>query len=228
MGVREISRALGFSPAVVQKSLQALVSQDFATKDPITQHYHLGTAALQVGLAGLSKLELRKVARPHLEVLANGSGETALLGIPYGNTAIYVDKIVSPAEVRVDATVGTRRPFNCTAVGKALLAYMPAEMLSRLSREGAFVQATPRSIMKLPALKQELARIRERGVAVDAEEFLPGVMCIAAPIRNHDRVVVGAISISGPVQRVQAAEADLSRQVMAAARVVSTALGYSG
>lgn len=227
-GVRELARDLGYSPAVVQKCLQALVSQEFATQDPVTQHYHLGPAALQVGLAGLGKLEIRRVARPCLEALAQNTGETALLGVSYGHTAIYVDKVLSPAEIRADAMVGARRPFNCTAVGKALLAYMPDEELDRLAAEGALVRATPRSITDLAALRLELARIRERGLAVDYEEFMAGVMCMAAPIRNHDGHIVGALSISGPAPRVQARQHELEPVVIAAARDLSASMGYLG
>jgi IclR family acetate operon transcriptional repressor len=95
-----------------------------------------------------------------------------------------------------------------------------------LAKGGAFVQATERSTIKLAVLEQELSKIRDQGVAVDCEEFLPGVMCIAAPIRNHDNVVVGAMSISGPFLRVQTSESEMIRQVIRASQVVSTALGY--
>ncbi len=121
VGVRDVARNLGTSPAVVQKSLQALVAQNFATQDPVTQHYHLGPAAIQVGLAGLAKLEIRKVARPYLETLAFSSGETVFLAIQQEDAAVYVDKVLSLSEIRLDAPIGSRRPFNCHSRRQSLV-----------------------------------------------------------------------------------------------------------
>ncbi len=228
VSVRELGRLLGYSPSVVQKSMQALLSTNFAVQDEITQRYHLGPAALQVGLAGLAKLELRKVARPHLECLAEITRETALLGVRWGDHAIYLDKVVSPLEIRLDPPLGTARPFNCTAVGKVLLAHLPDEEMERLAQSGAFVALTPRSVTDLRELQIEMARVRERGSAIDREEYAPGAMCIAAPVRNHDGIVVAAVNVSGPVERMQAAEQEHIRQVIAAAKSISAALGYRG
>lgn len=226
VGVRAMARTLGYSPAVVQKSIQALVSQGFAQQDPETERYHLGPAALQVGLAGLARLEIRQVARPYLQVLAEASGETALLGVRLGDMATYIEKVRSLNELRSDAPVGARRPFNCTAVGKALLAYFPDEELERLHRDGAFVQSTPNSITDLTQLKLEMARVREQGLAIDREEFALGIMCLAAPVRNYNGAVVGAVALAGPVQRIQSAVEELSRHVISCAADISAALGY--
>ncbi len=228
VGVREVARTLGYNHAVVQKILQTLVDQDFARQDPLTQQYRLGAAALQVGLAGLAKLEVREVARPHLQALAESSGETALLGILDGQHAIYVDKTLSPAEFRLDPPLGAIRPLNCTALGKAILAFMSEDEIERLARAGAFVSATPRTITDLAQLKAELARVRETGLAVDNEEFISGAMCLAAPVRDHEGQVVAAVTISGPVQRMAGTVGRLEAEVKACAREISAGLGYSG
>lgn len=226
--VRETARALGYNPSVVQKSMQALASQDFATQDPITQHYHLGPAALQVGLAGLAKLELRQVARPHMERLTSTTRETTLLGIRQGDHAIYIDKVVSPNEIRLDPPLGASRAFNCTAVGKVMLAYMPEDEIVALAKAGTFTQATANSVTDLTVLKLEMARVRERGVAIDREEFAQGAMCIAAPVRNYDGVVIAAVNVSGPAPRVLSAENEHIKQVIETAKAISAALGYRG
>lgn len=225
-GVREMARNLGISPGVVQKSLQALVVQGFAEQDPTTQHYYLGPAAIQVGLAGLAKLEIRQVARPYMEALAERCGETTILGLRQGNIAVYIDKVVSREEMRVDVPIGSRRPLNCTAVGKVILAYLPDEEIERLSHEGVFVNSTPQSITDLSLLKTELAQVRAKGFAFDNGEFTIGMTCLAAPVRDHDGGVIGAITVSGPVQRMDAIEETLSAEVIHCANEISTALGY--
>ncbi len=226
VSVREMARQLGVSPSVVQKSLQALVVQGFAQQDPVTQHYHLGPVAIQVGLAGLARLEIREVARPYLQTLAESSGETTFLGIRQGNMVVYIEKVLSRAEIRLDVPIGSRRPLNCTAVGKALLAYLPEEEMERLAEEGAFVRSTPNSITDPEQLKREMALVRKRGFAVDREEFASGTMCLAAPVWDYEGNVVASVTMSGPVQRVQPQEEELARQVIECAGAISSALGY--
>ncbi|MFN8452797.1 MAG: IclR family transcriptional regulator [Anaerolineae bacterium] len=227
VGVRDLARSLGLSPGVVQKSLQALVAQGFANQDPVTQHYHLGPAAIQIGLAGLAKLEIRKVARPHLEALAASSGETVFLAIRQDDAAVYVDKALSQSEIRLDAPIGSRRPFNCTAVGKALLAYLPDDEQERLASAGAFFQSTPHSIVDPAQLSAELTQVRLTGIAFDREEYALGAMCLAAPIFNYEGEVIAALTASGPVQRVQAKQDALVGEVLECAQAISQALGYT-
>jgi IclR family transcriptional regulator, KDG regulon repressor len=228
VGVREVARTLGYNHTVVQKILQTLVDQDFARQDPLTQHYVLGAAALQVGLAGLAKLQAREVARPLLQSLAESTGETALLGILDGPHAIYVDKVLSPTEFRLDPPLGAIRPLNCTALGKAILAFMPEERIDRLAHAGAFVASTPRAITDVAVLKDELARVRQSGFAVDNEEFIPGAMCLAAPVLDHDGQVIAAVTISGPSQRMAGTTERLAAEVKACAGEISAGLGYRG
>jgi IclR family KDG regulon transcriptional repressor len=225
ISVRDLARTLAYSPAVVQKSMQALVSQNFAQQDPKTHRYHLGPAALQVGFAGLTRMGLRDAARPYLRHLVDYSGETAMLGIRYGNEVIYIDKVSSSHDVRVDPPIGAGRPFNCTAVGKAILAYMPTETVEELSSRQAFAQHTPHSVTDLQALRLELAEIRERGVAVDREEFLEGAMCFGAPVKDHEGNVVAAIAVSGPVQRMKEREAGISNEIKVCAQKISAEIG---
>jgi len=228
IGVREVARTLGYNQGVVHKILQTLVDQDFARQDPVTQQYRLGAGALQVGLVGLAKLEVREVARPYLQALAESTGETALLGILDGPHAIYVDKALSPAEFRLDPPLGAIRPLNCTALGKAILAFMPEDAVDRLARAGAFVSATPSAITDLATLKVELARVRQTDLATDLEEFISGAMCLAAPVRDHTGQVIAAVTISGPIQRMADETARLETAVKGCAREISAGLGYGG
>ena len=226
LSVREAARALGYGPSVVQKTMQSLVSQGFAKQDDETQVYFLGPAAMQVGLAGLAKLEIRQVARPFLRTLASATGETALIAVRQGDHAIYVDKVLSANEIRMDAPIGITRPYNATGVGKVLLAHMPEAEIDRLARDGKFLQSTIHSLTDLTRLRQELAEIREHDVAFDREEFVVGGMCVAAPIRDHDGHVGAAVAISGPTERFRPKQAELVRLVNDCAHAISAALGY--
>ena len=227
MGVREIARGMGISPSVAQKSIQALVAQGFARQNPETQMYELGSMAIQVGLAGLLRLELRQVARPYLQQLVTATGKSSFLGIRQGDGAVYIDKVLSETELRMDVPLGSWRPLNCTAVGKALLAYLPETSLAQLAHEGAFRQPTPNSIHDLQALAEEMASIRDHGIAVDREEYALGAMCLAAPIRNHEGEVIATAVVSGPIQRIEPRADDIASHVKACGDAISRALGYT-
>ena len=166
LSIREASRSLGFSPATVQKLINALNAQGYVVQDERTKRYHLGSEAVQLGLTALSRLEIRRIARPHLEALNSETGETVFLGIARGRQAIYIDKVVSIHPVRMDAPLGVNRPYNCTAVGKVLLAGLSDEEFERLAAEGAFKQkTTDRSITKADALRTEVEKVRAQGWA---------------------------------------------------------------
>lgn len=225
VGVRAVARRLGYSPGVVQKSIQALESQGFVEQDESTQLYRLGPEAVTLGLVALGRMDLRTAARPVLERLVEATGETCMLGVRSGDHAVYIDQVPSPHEVRMNIVVGVSRPFNCTAVGKALMAFLPDAEVARLHAGGAFRDATADSITDLEAMREELERVRRDGVAIDAEEYLVGARCVAAPVRDFEGEVVGAVAVSGPAERVRAGEQHMIDEVVKAAAAISAALG---
>jgi DNA-binding IclR family transcriptional regulator len=224
-GVRAVARQLGYSPGVVQKSIQALAAQGFAEQDPTTQAYRLGPEAVKLGLVALARMDLRTAARPVLERLVEATGETCMLGVASGDHAVYVDQVPSPHEVRMNVAVGVSRPFNCTAVGKALLAYRPDEEIVRLYEAGAFREATDNSIRDVAGMREELERVRVDGVSIDAEEYLVGARCVAAPIRDFEGDVVAAVAASGPADRIAGNHDVVIAEVRKAAAEISAALG---
>jgi IclR family KDG regulon transcriptional repressor len=226
LGVREIAKKFGYSPSVVQKILQALVAHDFVLQDPGSLAYQLGPAALQVGLSGLSKMEIRKVAKPYLQKLAEKSGETALLGVKTNDGVIYIEKSLSPNAIRMDPPIGAFRPFNCTAVGKCMLANKSDEEIEKLFNENFFVKSTPNSIVDLKEIEKEIQAIRERGYALDREEYEEGAMCVGAPIKNFENTVIAAIAVAGPASRMISNENKLIEYLLNCAKQISIAFGF--
>jgi len=226
LSIREVSREFGYSPATVQKLINTLKIQGYVVQDELTERYHLGSEAVQLGLTALSRLEIRQVARPHLEALCEETGETIFLAIARDDHAIYVDKVVSTQLVRVDAPIGVNRPYNCTSVGKILLAGMPDEKVEQLAASGAFERRTDRSIVKLDALGAELEQVRAQGWAQDREEYAQGSGCIAAPVLDHKGRVVAALTVSGPAARLNGERDHLVEQVKASALAISEEMGY--
>jgi DNA-binding IclR family transcriptional regulator len=228
LSIREASRDLGYSPGTVQKLVNALHAQGYVVQDETTERYHLGPDAVQLGLAALSRLEIRRIAGPHMEALSDESGETIFLAVPHGDRVIYVEKVVSSQDVRVDAPLGISRPYNCTAVGKVLLAGMSDREFERLAAAGAFEKRTERSITQVDALRAEMQHIREQGWARDSEEYVLGAGCVAAPVFDHTGRVIAALTVSGPAKRIEENLSRIIPLVTDRALSISQHMGYLG
>ena len=226
LSIREVSREFGYSPATVQKLINALKQQGYVVQDRLNERYHLGPEAVQLGLTALSRLEVRRIARPHLETLSEVTGETVFLAIARDEHAIYVDKVVSSQLIRMDAPLGVNRPYNCTSVGKVLLAAMPDDKIEQLAASGAFERRTEHSIIELDALRAELERIRQQGWAQDCEEYAYGSACVAAPVLDHEGNVTAALTVSGPIERIKQDFDLMVKRVKASAEAVSRGMGY--
>src|SRR6202043_212296 len=124
--------------------------------------------------------------------------------------------------------IGTRRSVHVTALGKALAAFLPAELRESILGSIAFQPATPRTIGNLVQFRQELDKISRQGYAVDDEEAVQGARCVSAPILNSDGEPIAAVSVSGPVTRVSPNQvAALAGAVTSAARAISASMGFS-
>ena len=225
LGVREIAKKFGYSPSVAQKILQALAAHDFVLQDSDSQVYQLGPAALQVGLSGLSGMEIRKVTKPFLQKLAEKSGETALLGVKTNEGVIYIEKSLSPNAIRMDPPIGAFRPFNSTAIGKCMLAGKSDEEIEKLFKGNHFVKSTPHSLVDPEEIKKEIQIVREKGYALDREEYEEGAMCVGAPIKNFENHIIAAIAIAGPTTRMIHNADKLIENVLNYAKQISMAFG---
>jgi DNA-binding IclR family transcriptional regulator len=157
---------------------------------------------LRVGLRVLDGLNCRRVAHPLLRELNQKTQETVHLAILQGDQAISIERFGSPQPVALDARLGGQMPLHCTGVGKVLLAYQSEEILTKLAKSSGLERLTPRTMATLTQLKKELERIRERGYAVDNEEAVDGLRCVAAPVFDHTGRAVAAFSVAGPATRL--------------------------
>jgi DNA-binding IclR family transcriptional regulator len=228
LGVTELSARLGLGKSTVSRLLSTLQAHGFVSKNPVSGKHRLGVKAYEVGLAYIAGMDLRSRAMPALEALAAAVGETVYLATlsKDGDSAVYIDKILSPQAVRVDSHLGLEVPLHCTGVGKALLAFQPRDVVERFLK-GPLPASTPRTIVRSDELRAELARVREQGYALDREEFEEGLHCLGAPIFDHTGAAVASFSISGPAARLSLERMrGLVPDVLSVAASVSTHLGY--
>jgi len=225
-GVPDLSEALGFSRTTVQRLLRTMESRGFVARDPETHKYSLGIRAIQVGLSGVSRLAVLDAARPHMEALARSSGETVNLAVEDTGEIVYVHKVEGPRAVRTHTALGSRRPMNCTALGKVLLASIPIERIDGILAARGLPRLTPHSVTDRLTLLNELSQVRRMGYAVDHQETEEDVCCIAAPIRGYEGKVLAGLSIAGPSARMAQAEPQLIELATGAAHEVSQAMGF--
>lgn len=226
LGVSDVARALGLKKATAHRLLAALRHRGFVTQDPASRQYRLGMKLWELGSLATSQVDWVDRVKPHLERLTERSGETTHLAVLSDGQVLYVDKVESSRSLRMPSQVGRRLPVHCTGVGKALTAFLPDEVLASLTTRRGMGRYTDRTITDPARLREELALVRARGYAVDDEEIEEGLVCIAAPVRDHSTHVVAAVSIAGPSARLRPdAVTAHAADVVAAAAAISAALG---
>ena len=200
-GISELSLLVGLHVSTVHRLLATLVDRGYVRQDPETSRYHLGSRVFTLASAADLHLDLRLVARPFLERMMRGSGETANLVTVSGHEVIYLDQVASMHLVKMFTSPGLHAPLYCTGTGKVLLAFKGDEFAEPVLA-GPMRRYTARTLVTRPALERELALIRQNGFSVDNEEMEEGVRCLAVPVFDRKNRCVGAMSVSGPTSRM--------------------------
>ena len=190
-------------------------------------HYEATFKLLELGMRQADKFEIRRMAKPHMRDMAASFDETVNLGLLDQGQVVYLDKVESREILRMDSGVGTTCRPQATALGKAMLAFLPDDELEEHFRAAEWVALTPNTIVSPDQLRQELAKIRRQGYAVDNEELAQGLYCLAAPIFDFNGYPPYALSVSGPVGRLKPMK-DLPGCLMETTTRLSAQLGFRG
>jgi DNA-binding IclR family transcriptional regulator len=199
LGTNEIARRTGINASTVSRLLATLASARYVEHVAASGRYRLSLRLVELGNAVLGRLDLRALARPHLEALVRETGETATLSAPAEHDAVTVDFVHGSSAVQSVAQLGRPSIGHATAVGKVMLAFgvvaLPADPLAGF---------TPRTITTRERLVEELGRVRRRGFAEAREEREEGLAAIAAPVRDSGGELVGIVGLQGPASRFDA------------------------
>jgi DNA-binding IclR family transcriptional regulator len=226
LGVSDISRALDLKKATAHRLLASLLRRGLVAQDPVSRRYRLGIKLWELGVLATSQVDWADRVKPYLQRLTDATHETTHLAVLNDGQVLYVDKVESTRSLRMPSQVGRRLPVHCTGVGKALVAYLPPEVLWGIISRHGLPSFTANTITDEAALHAELEQVRERGYAIDREEIEEGLMCIAAPIRNHTSHVVAAVSTAGPSSRLRPQMLEIhAHEVVKTANAISLALG---
>jgi DNA-binding IclR family transcriptional regulator len=196
LGITELSEALKAPKSTVHRLIATLEAGGYAVFDLPTSKYVLGSRVAQLGERLNHQSSLLTYGVPALELLTRECGEASHLAILEGTEVVYVSREESKEPIRISFGMGHRAPAHCTALGKAFLAALSDSDIKTLYRNVKLQQLTPRTKTKLQDVLAEMPAIRREGIAYDNEEYMSGLRCIAAPIRDFSSRTIAAMSLS--------------------------------
>jgi IclR family KDG regulon transcriptional repressor len=220
----EIAKNLPFSRTTIHRILYSLEKLGYVEKAENTSSYRLAGKFFELTGVAVHFRQLQSVAKSVMQNLMTRHGETVNLGVLDRGQVAFIDVLQSPSALRIAAFPGERTPLHSTALGKALLAFLPESEINAILSEQPLTKRTPQTITRKAHLLEHLSSVREQGAATDLEENLSGVTCIAAPIFDQANRVIAAFSISGPTARMNAKLNAVKEDVRAAALIVTRML----
>ena len=221
----ELATRTGLNISTCHHLLATLIKRGFATKVAGRRLYALGARIFFLSHACL-QVDLPRRAQPYLEAINRATGETVHLAALQGDSVVTLAVREARHAVRVDTgKVGRVEAPHATSVGKAILAWLPEAEIQRIVSSG-MKRCTDKTITEFPKFIESLRIVRRNGYAVDREEYLPGVICVGAAIRDQAGTVIGAISASTPTMRANDEHIALMRdEITAATRALSAEFG---
>ena len=226
-GVSELARRIHLSKSTVHRLLVTLMEEHLIEQDEVTGRYRLGLAVYDLGAAVATGLDLHEAVIGPMEQLRAASGETVHVAVLDGREVVYVDRLDSPTTMKLFIEVGRRNWAHCTSTGKCLLAHLPQLELESILDGWELPRVTSRTITEPAALRRELRETRRRGYAVNRGESALEVLSVAAPIRDGSGRLRAALSVAGPIERLEPLVERFGLAVMEMAAVASRRLGWS-
>jgi IclR family acetate operon transcriptional repressor len=224
----EIQRRGALNKTMTFRLVRVLRELGYVDRDPEAHRYSLALKLHRLGEAAAPRLDIIAAGQPRLDALRQVFGETTNLGVIDEGQIVYVAMAESSRPgLRMASHVGGRGGLHSTAMGKAMLAFLPEAEREALLAGVELMPVTPKTIVNLDELREELTRTRRRGHAIDNEENEIGARCVGVPILDANGRPLAAISISGPAGRIdEAALGAIADRLWSASREISARLGH--
>lgn len=200
--VAEVAEALGVARSTAHRLLTTLCQHGFVVQARSRGTYRAGPQLVEVGLAALRGVDVRRVAHVHLESLSAELRETVSLIVVQGARSWFLDSVESMEPLRVTSRTGHSLPAHCTSGGKVLLAELSAESLRRIYPDERLPSVTAHTIASRAALEAELEAVRRQGYATNFEGGQVGVSGVAVLVRDPEGRPLAAVAVSAPSARL--------------------------
>lgn len=223
-----LAEQVGLNKATAFRHLKVLERRGYVTQDPASKRYGLGPRLIELGFTAHGQLTLPRVAGSTMRALRDKYNETVHLGVLIGGEVVHVEALPSTHTLTMASSVGERSHVHATALGKCLVAWLdPAAIDSVLASDG-LAKHTASTITDPAELIDHLARVRAQGYAIDDGESSNGIRCLSAPIRGGHGDVIGAVSVSGPAERLTKRRvAGMRDEVLRSAEEISRRCGWA-
>ncbi len=199
----EISRRLALPKSSTHCLLLTLERHDYLVRDARTRRYMFGLKLFSLANMAVNGIKLREEAAPCLRALSQQAHTTVHMAILDHDEAMIIEKIEPPGVHRQASWVGKRLDLHCSAVGKALLAYLPEAELQRTMANCRLPRHNDNTITSLRRLQMDIAETRRRGYAIEDEEDVIGTRCIGAPVLAGPGEAIAAVSIAGTTEEIR-------------------------
>lgn len=201
--LQEISKGVGFPSSTALRLMTSLIGYGYIYQDEETLKYDLTIKFCKIGDAVKSTMNITKIIHPYMREISNQTGENVFFAIDQDMSLVYLDVVTgSHSQNQVFQRIGKVAPLHATGIGKILLTdYEESKLLKFIEQKG-LAEFTENTLTDIESLKAELEIIRENGYALDNQECELGICCISVPIYDYTGLVIGGISISGPITRI--------------------------
>jgi IclR family acetate operon transcriptional repressor len=226
-GVGELSRRLRMPKSTVQRALQTLWTAGWICPDGAeTTRWVLTTRSLHIGQRAMADIGVREAALPVMHELRRETGETAHLMVLQGDQAVLIERVETEHPIRAVIPLGSAVPLHGSSNGKAMLAHRSPDEVRTIIGD-RLDRYTEKTIVDWDEFLAELARVRERGFAMNVGEWRTDITAVASPIFDHDGGTVASMSVSAPGSRMpRKLRLSYGAVVTEAAQRVSATLGY--
>ena len=202
LNISEISRKLDIPKSSAHVLIITLERLGYIRRASNGRDFRLGLKTYALGQRMAKSLALSDIALPHMQALVEEVQICAHLAVLDHDQGVFIQKAAAPGLIQFDTYIGRRMDLHCTALGKVILAFSPAEDVARFLAKRVFARYTPNTITTSQALRKEMIRIRRLGYAVDdAEEELIS-RCAAVPVLHGGTCFVAALSVSGTLEQM--------------------------
>jgi len=199
----EIAQAVSLPKPTVLRILRTLEHAGLVAREPDTKRYGFAERLNRFAGDVLLGSPNRSTRHAILEELVEQVGETCNLTIPNGSSVLYLDRVETAWPLQLQMGPGSRVPLYASASGKLFLASMPKRSCDRFLAQTPLIRHTSNTLTDPKRLTTEFGAIRERGYSIDNEEYLPGICCVAVPVRNSDGKVVAGVAVHAPLTRMR-------------------------
>lgn len=219
----EIAEQLDLPKPTVYRMIEQFEAQGFLYRPFASRRITAGPRLTDLAFDILRCSVQYAPRRQILRGLVEDVGETCNIGTLDGEHIVYFDRVEATHwPLRLNFHIGSRVPLHCTAIGKLFLAFLPEQKRTALLSQLECIPYTPQTLTTPAALEEEINRIRHERLSLDREEYLAGVVCIAAPAFNVRGEIVAGVAIQAPAARMSAADAYRHRvALISAARALS-------